>query len=77
MRRGKKLGKKGAGGAGRELPAAGDGKGAAAETTTDGKGQELVAVSGGLARGDGRRALTALEFQGLAAVPRSPSRKRP
>jgi site-specific recombinase XerD len=61
--------KKGAGSAGRELPAAGDGKGAAAETTNEGQGQVVTVPSGGLARGAERRHLTALEFQGLAAVP--------
>ena len=39
------------------------------EATNEGKGQELVVVGGGLAQLPGRRALTALEFQGLAAVP--------
>jgi site-specific recombinase XerD len=39
------------------------------EATNEGKGQAVAVVSGGLARGAGRRALTALEFQGLAAVP--------
>jgi site-specific recombinase XerD len=39
------------------------------EATYEGKGQGVRVVSGGLARGAGRRALTALEFQGLAAVP--------
>jgi hypothetical protein len=39
------------------------------ETTNEGKGQGVTVVSGGLAPGAGRRALTALEFQGLAAVP--------
>ena len=39
------------------------------EATNEGKGQELVVAGGGLARGGGRRALTAAEFQGLAAVP--------
>jgi integrase len=39
------------------------------EATYKGKGQGVRVVSGGLARGAGRRALTALEFQGLAAVP--------
>jgi hypothetical protein len=40
----------------------------AVEATNEGKGQGVV-VARGLARGAGRRTLTALEFQGLAAVP--------
>jgi hypothetical protein len=40
--------------------------GAAVEATNEGKGQGVTV--GGLVRGAGRRALTALEFQGLAAV---------
>ena len=70
MRRSKKRGKKATGGAGGQPPAGSDGeKRGAEEATTEGKGQELVVAGRGLARGDGRRALTALEFQGLAAVP--------
>jgi integrase len=69
MRYGKKLGKKTMGGAGGQLPAAsGVEKRGAVETTTDGKGQQLVVAGRGLAREGSRRALTALEFQGLAAV---------
>jgi hypothetical protein len=68
MNRTKKGGKKGAGGAGGQPPAGG-GKRGVEGATNDEKGQELVVAGSGLARGDGRRALTALEFQGLAAVP--------
>ena len=39
------------------------------ETTTDGKGQELVVANRGLAQGGERRVLTAAEFQELSAVP--------
>jgi hypothetical protein len=52
------------GNAGRELPAPASAEGA----MNEGKGQGLVVVGGGLAREAGRRALTALEFQELAAV---------
>jgi site-specific recombinase XerD len=64
----RKRGKKEMGGAGGQLPADG-GKLVAVEATYEGKGQGVTVVSGRLARGDGRRVLTALEFQGLAAVP--------
>ena len=64
MRRGKKRVKKTTGGAGGQPPAASD-----VETTTEGKGQELVVASRGIARGGDRRGLTAAEFQGLSAVP--------
>jgi integrase len=57
--------KKGMGGVGSQLPVAAGANGVMSE----GKGQELVVAGGGLARGAGRRVLTALEFQGLAAVP--------
>jgi integrase len=62
-------GKEGMGGGG-SPPAASDvERHGAAETTTDGKGQELVVAGRGLDRGGDRRGLTAAEFQGLAAVP--------
>jgi integrase len=70
MRQHKKRVKKTTGGAGGQLAvAAGGGELVAVEATNEGKGQGVTVVSGGLARGAGRRALTALEFQGLAAVP--------
>jgi hypothetical protein len=69
MRQGKKRGKKRAGGAGGQPPAVVGRKRGAEEATDEGKGQELVVAGRGLAQGAGRRALTALEFQGLAAVP--------
>jgi hypothetical protein len=70
MRRDKKRVKKTTGGAGGQPPpAAGGEELVAVEATNKEKGQELVVVGGGLAQGAGRRTLTALEFQGLAAVP--------
>jgi hypothetical protein len=68
MGRGKKRGKKTIGGVGGQPPAAGDWERGAEEAMDEGKGQELVMAGGELARGDGRRVLTALEFQGWAAV---------
>ena len=69
MRRDKKRGKT-TGGAEGQPPAGRDGEKRGAEGATDeGKGQGVTVVSGGVARGAERRALTALEFQGLTAVP--------
>jgi hypothetical protein len=66
MRRNKKRVKKTIGRAGGQPPAAADGMDGAMD---EGKGQGVLVVGGGVAREAGRRALTALEFQGLAAVP--------
>jgi hypothetical protein len=57
--------KEGTGGAGGQPPPASG----VEEAMDGGKGQLVMVVGGGVAQGDGRRALTALEFQGLAAVP--------
>jgi site-specific recombinase XerD len=69
MRHGKKRVKKMTGSAGGQPPPAGGGGRGLEEARNEGKGQRVTVVSGGLARGAGRRTLTALEFQGLAAVP--------
>jgi hypothetical protein len=61
--------KKGTGGAGGQLPAAMAGRKRGAEEAMDGGKGQAVTVGGGVAPGAGRRALTALEFQGLAVVP--------
>jgi site-specific recombinase XerD len=69
MGRDQKRVKKTTGGAGGQQPAsAGGGELVAVDATDEGKGQ-LGTLAGGLARGPGRRALTAAEFQGLSAVP--------
>ena len=61
------------GGAGGQPPVAGGGEARGAkEAMNEGKGQ-LVTLTGGLARGPGRRALTAAEFQGLLWCPPRPS----
>jgi hypothetical protein len=66
MRRSKKRGKKTTGGAGGQLPAVM----ASSVPPAGGKGQGLVVAGRGELAGGDRRALTALEFQGLAAVAR-------
>ena len=65
MRRDNKRVKKPPGSAGAQPPAS---AGGTEETMNDAKGQ-LVTLTGGLAQGAGRPALTAAEFQELSAVP--------